>query len=153
MPIDQLAFEGGEEHIALSKASPTEPVDGRTRLPCSGCRKRAATSDLSVSRSDLDGSQGPKKPNACLRAVRLAEGAKERPIFEGSHRQVRSDRGLSAVNLPMRVRGRGEALRRRSPHERRRCDGPRRGDPIGSRVGPAKASGTTPSGPILKRSP
>jgi hypothetical protein len=34
-----------------------------------------------------------RKPDACLRVVRLAEGAKERRIFEGSRRQARHDRG------------------------------------------------------------
>ena len=41
-----------------------------------------------------------KKPNACLRLVRLAEGATERPIFEGSCRQARNHRDPGHVNLP-----------------------------------------------------
>jgi hypothetical protein len=63
------------------------------RLPCSGCRKRAPTSDLSVSRSDLDGSQGPKKARCMLTRGTCGGGAKERPIFEGSRRRARNDRG------------------------------------------------------------
>jgi hypothetical protein len=34
-----------------------------------------------------------RKPDARLRMVRLAEGAKERPVLEGSRRQVRNDHG------------------------------------------------------------
>ena len=33
-----------------------------------------------------------EKPDACLRVVRLAEGATERPIFKGSRRSARNDR-------------------------------------------------------------
>jgi hypothetical protein len=36
---------------------------------------------------------GSGRPDARLRVVRLAEGATERPVVEGSRRQVRSDRG------------------------------------------------------------
>ena len=34
-----------------------------------------------------------RKPDACLRMVRLAEPAPERPVLEGSRRQVRNDHG------------------------------------------------------------
>ena len=43
-------------------------------------------------------------------------------------------------------------LRIRSPHETPLRSPPGRGNPISSRAGPAKASGMTPSGPLLKRS-
>jgi hypothetical protein len=42
--------------------------------------------------SSVDSSES-RKPDACLRVVRLAEGAAERPVVEGSRRQVRDDHG------------------------------------------------------------
>jgi putative transposase len=42
------------------------------------------------SASPLDSRQ-QERPNACLRVVRLAEGATERPIFEGASRTARND--------------------------------------------------------------
>jgi hypothetical protein len=45
-----------------------------------------------------------EKPDACLRVVRLAEGATERPIFEGSRGQIRNDRGpVSRVSANARL--------------------------------------------------
>jgi|HubBroStandDraft_4_1064222.scaffolds.fasta_scaffold14663_2 hypothetical protein len=39
----------------------------------------------------LDGFRALKKPYASLRVVRLAEGATERPVFEGTRSQARNN--------------------------------------------------------------
>ena len=44
----------------------------------------------------LDGFRAPRKADACVRVVRLAEVVKERPIFEGASRLARK-----RLNMPI----------------------------------------------------
>ena len=73
-----------------------------------------------------------RKPDARLRVVRLAEGATERPVVEGSRRQVRNDRGavssepaiarLTAETKPFRSRKTSQSACIALAVDRRRLD-------------------------------